>query len=156
MTSKETAEKISAYEKLGYCPRVYSEVRSKVSGLLYVACAYSYDKAAGYDVAAKTVHRLLDFEYFASHVFIFSPILHWHHASQYSNVPLPTDAHFWRKQNAAQLAKADALLVCLPGPIDTSVGVQFEIGMATGMGIPVFYTDYELLHQSYIIFFERP
>jgi hypothetical protein len=56
---------------------------------------------------------------------VFSPILHWHHAAKWCD--LPTDPHWWWGQNVRWLELASSMCVATIEGWNRSVGVEMEI-----------------------------
>jgi hypothetical protein len=74
---------------------------------------------------------------------IYSPVLHFHEAAYYGN--LPTDAEHWRPENMHKLRFASALLVGEYPGWEKSEGVRDEIVEAGIIKKPIFYINPETL-----------
>jgi uncharacterized protein DUF1937 len=102
---------------------------------IYVASPYSHPLEF---VRQQRYHEVMRYmvKLFKDNKPAYSPIMHWHHAAEYHN--LPVDHEFWRLQDEVMLDSARHLhVLALPGWED-SRGVQSEIRRWRGLfGEPV-------------------
>jgi Domain of unknown function (DUF1937) len=109
-------------------------------GFVYIASPYSHpDKAVRqkrYDAVASYVANGL-----LQRRVLYSPIVHHHYLATVYN--MPNDWGFWRYVDGNMLCAAASMeVVCLDG-WDTSIGVQAEIGIAMGRGLPIKFINHQ-------------
>ena len=69
--------------------------------------------------------------------FVYSPIVHCHELAKKYN--LPRDIAFWRDYNTTMLRCAKQLQVLRLDGWQVSLGVRFEMDLATKLLIPIYY-----------------
>ena len=118
---------------------IYAEDMKK---LTYLAVPYTH-KEHHMMVARHLIVNIVAAQLMAQGLYIYSPISHTHPIAEASCGKLPRGWDFWQGYDRAILTNCEKLIVLrLPG-WDTSTGVQAEIKLATEMGIPVEYIDFD-------------
>jgi hypothetical protein len=107
--------------------------------MIYLASPYTHPDP---DVVAQRVletQRNAVALWVEHNVFVFSPIMHWHHAAVEQD--LPTDAESWQGYNEHMMRFCEAVYVlCLDG-WENSKGVAAEIRYAQLLHLPIIYLN---------------
>jgi hypothetical protein len=106
--------------------------------MIYLATPYSADREVNYRHAMNTAIFLLK-----QGKPVFSPILHWHEAAKYRD--MPTDAAFWWSYNRQMLSFSSKLCVGMFPGWRESEGVQMEIAEAIAQGMDISYFTPDML-----------
>lgn len=107
--------------------------------LIYLASPYSASGPAAEDLQDLRWRAVCKF---AAHAAVMghsvqSPIAHWHPIAVAHQ--LPTHADFWKFTNAQLLRHCSELWVLTLDGWDSSVGVKWEMELATSLYIPIRY-----------------
>lgn len=106
--------------------------------LTYIASPYSHPdpqvKVERYLAAVKAVAF-----YMKRGEFVFSPIVHSHPPATLHD--MSGDFEFWRNYDTEMISKCDKVVVLMLDGWKKSEGVQSEIVIANGLGIPVMFME---------------
>lgn len=109
-----------------------------MSGYVYLASPYTHPDAGvkeqRYMAAVKAAAKLM-----RGGRCVFAPIPHSHEIDKTFTTPMPLE--FWKKQDIAILQHAEELAVLMLPGWEESAGVQWEIGLAKSLNIPVTYME---------------
>lgn len=102
--------------------------------MIYLASPYSAAPETNVKHAAEAATFLL----LKRNLRVFSPILHWHQAAKWAQ--LPGDAEFWWWYNEGMLQKSDDLYILMVEGWQRSVGVKKEVDwwLANNLQSPIF------------------
>lgn len=110
--------------------------------LTYLAVPYTH-KDHYMMVARHLLVNIVAAQYMAAGDYIYSPISHTHPIAEAAQGKLPRGWDFWKGYDSTILSNCEKVIVLrLPG-WEESTGVQAEIKLATEMGIPVEYIDFD-------------
>lgn len=110
--------------------------------LTYLAVPYSHSEHYML-VARHLIVNIVAANLMAQGVYVFSPISHTHPIAEAACGKLPRGWDFWQGYDSTILQNCEKVIVLrLPG-WEESTGVQAEIKLATEMGIPVEYMDFD-------------
>lgn len=107
--------------------------------MIYLASPYSNAPETNVKHAAEAATFLL----LKRNLRVFSPILHWHQAAKWEQ--LPGDAEFWWWYNLGMLQKSDDLYVLMVDGWQHSVGVKKEVDwwFVNNLQSPIFLSPSE-------------
>jgi len=112
----------------------------KPKKLVYLAVPYSHSDAAIRQMRFHVVNKVAA-DLINKGLHIFSPISHSHPLSIDGDLPKGFD--FWMEFDRSFLECCNKLIVLKLDGWDKSLGVKGEIEIATELGIPIEYMDYQ-------------
>lgn len=107
--------------------------------LHYLACPYTH---ADKTVMKERFKKVTDVavELLKQNVFVFSPISY---NAPWEDYELPHIFSFWEHFDKAFVERSDSVIVLKLEGWEKSVGVREEIKYAQGLGLPIYYVDWE-------------